>query len=190
MRALRRVALAALVAWLLAACAGAPPRDVATDAAIAPDAAFDVSGRLSARRASDGVAASFRWTHRPGEDDLVIATPLGQALATLSGRGGIVRLQTSDGRVEQASDWETLTAKALGAPIPVRGLAWWIRGFPHGDSAHTAEHDTARRVATLWQDGWQIDYEYDADAKRPARLRLRYPDVEVRLVVDAWSSEP
>lgn len=187
MEPMRRLLLGATVGWLAGACATPSTRQAAIETDIAADTSFEVSGRLSARHGSNGAAASFRWTHRPASDEFLISTPLGQALARLSGSAAVVRLETTDGRSEEAPDWEALTAKVLGAPIPVRGLAWWVRASPRAGSAHSAELDAARRVASLRQDGWEIVYEYDGDAKRPSRLRLRYPDVEIRLVLDSWS---
>jgi hypothetical protein len=42
-------------------------------------------------------------------------------------------------------------------------------------------------VALLRQDGWEIVYDYvDADSRRPLRVRVAYPDLEIRVVVDRW----
>lgn len=183
----RRRALAAAAAFALAGCAGLPPAS-RTGAAFAPlpDAAFEIAGRLSARHGSEGVAAGFRWRHGSGKDELLFSTPIGGALARLDGDATGVRLALADGRTAEDGDWEALTRRVLGAPLPVRGLAWWVRASPHPDSAFAAEADAAGRLLVLRQDGWQIVYAYrDAEA-RPMRVVLVYPDIELRLVVDAW----
>lgn len=174
--------------WLFVAVAGcvtAPPAERFGSTTVAPDAAFEASGRLTAKHGNEAAAANFRWTHAPGRDELTLATPLGSTLARLSGTAREVSLALPDGRGAQAPDWETLTANALGAPIPVRGLAFWVRASPHGASAHTVERDEAGRVAVLRQDGWEIVYGY-TDGKRPRTLRLSYPDTEIRLVLDSF----
>jgi len=118
----------------------------------------------------------------------MLSTPLGSTLARLEGSASSVRLDLPDGRVAEAPDWSSLTSQVLGAPIPVRGLAWWVRGAPHPGSAHTIERDASARASVLWQDGWEIVYSYaDGGGERPTRLRLTYPDTELRLVFDAWS---
>jgi len=62
---LRTPALAAC-ALFLGACATLPaPAPTMEPVA---DAAFDLSGRLSARRGAEGVAAHFTWEHAPGRD--------------------------------------------------------------------------------------------------------------------------
>ena len=188
-RAARSAAAFALAAFA-AACTVVPSvRQQQQGSIAAPDAPFELSGRLSARRGSEGAAASFRWTHEPDRDLLILSTPLGAALAQLEGSEGDVRLALADGRVAAASDWPALTTQVLGTPVPVRGLAWWVRGSPHPNAAHTAERDAQGRLVTLRQDGWEIVFDYAADSGRPSRLRLAYPDTEVRLVLDAWSAQ-
>lgn len=154
--------------------------------ASAGDRGFELAGRLSARHGNEAAAASFRWTHRSDRDELVLVTPFGQTLAKLDGNDVLVRLELPDGRVAQAPDWEALTANVLGAPIPLRGLSWWVRGVPHPGSAHSIERDADARAKVLHQDGWEIVYAYGGDGARPSRLRLAYPDVEIRLVLDSF----
>ena len=187
--ALARAALATLVA--LAGCADLPRKSESAAAdAVAIAAPFDAEGRLSARRGSDGVAGQFVWTHDGANDRIVLSTPLGQTIARLSGDATGVRVEASDGRVETASAWDALTARTLGFPLPVAGLAAWLRGLPRPDSPNSLERDGAGRPLLLVQDGWQIAYAYADDAAaRAARLTLRFPGgepIELRIVVDRW----
>lgn len=186
----RRHCLHAFAAILLTACATAPPVRRTAAPPSPSDEPFAVSGRLSARHGSEAAAANFRWTHRPGRDQFTLASPLGSTLAELDGTAAEVRLVLPDGRVIVAPDWEALTSKVLGAPIPVRGLAWWLRGIPHPGTPHQVERDSAARAALLRQDGWEIVLGYSESSDRPSRLRLAYPDTELRLAIDAWSDGP
>jgi len=181
----RRRAVVLALAATLAACATPPRGDVAAAAVAPADAPFELSGRLSARHGETGVAASFRWVHAPEADELLLATPFGQALARLSGGANGVVLELQDGGVARSGDWESLTREALGVPVPVRGLAWWVRGAPHPASAHAVERDTAGRASVLRQDGWEIVYGYRDEGAQPSRLVLTYPGIEVRLAVDS-----
>jgi outer membrane lipoprotein LolB len=160
---------------------GAPP---------APQASFDIAGRLSARHGDDALTANFRWRHASGRDELELASPLGQMVALLSGDASNVRLQTADGRVSTASDWSALTAQGLGWPLPVNGLAFWIQGAPRPGPAFSTEMGDDGRVALLRQNGWTIVYHAYTQAaaadSRPTRMTLSYPDVELRITVDNW----
>lgn len=185
----RATGVAALAAFV-AACATFPGERERIGVPV-DDAAFDAAGRLSARHRSEAAAANFRWAHRDTGDELVLATPLGQTVAELAGDAARVRLTFPDGRVTEATDWESLTANVLGAPIPVRGLAWWIRGAGHPGSRHTVERERGgTRTTLLRQDGWEIVYDYTGDSARPSRLRMTYPDTEIRVAVDSLTTLP
>jgi outer membrane lipoprotein LolB len=187
-RAARAAALRMLLvvpAFALAACATPPPR---MPGGMGPPLAetFEVSGRFSARRGDDGVAGQFVWSHGWQLDVLTLSAPTGQALARLTGDAERVRLEAPDGKTTEAADWEQLTATALGVPIPVRELAYWMRGIPRPGMPHQQEEDAHGRVSLLRQNGWEIVYGYAAGDSRPARVRLTYPEVDVRLALDDW----
>ncbi|MEP7205381.1 MAG: outer membrane lipoprotein LolB [Casimicrobiaceae bacterium] len=148
------------------------------------DRHFVAEGRLSARHGTDAASASFRWNHAPPRDALDLTTPMGQIVAQFSGDADAheARVQFADGRTMEAADFGTLTERALGFSLPVGGLAAWIRGGPHRATPFAAEVDDQGRVVLLRQDGWEIVFEYD-EAATPARLRMNYPGVEVRVAV-------
>lgn len=187
--AVRAAGIGCLLA--LAGCASLAPERSAEDVAFAvARPAFEVAGRLSVRRGSDALTANFHWRHEAERDELDLASPLGQTLARFYGTPGGVTLQMTDGRVEAASDWASLTARALDWPLPVGGLAFWIQGTPRAGAPFSVEPGTGGGPGVLRQDGWTIIYQAFAPdpegVSRPSRLSLSYPDVELRLAVDAW----
>ncbi|HXX86037.1 MAG TPA: lipoprotein insertase outer membrane protein LolB [Casimicrobiaceae bacterium] len=194
MRSLRGTAVRAAVvgcALALADCAGVgPERGSAPVAFAAARPAFELAGRLSLKRGGEALTANFRWQHTPGQDEIDLASPTGQTLARLYGAPGIASLQTADGRVETAVDWNALTARALEWSLPVEGLGFWIQGIPRPGAAFTVEPGAGTEPGVLRQDGWTIVYlafgQDENGVSRPARMVLSYPDVELRLAVDAW----
>ncbi len=178
---------------VLAGCASVPPVQPGRVPALDAGIPFTIEGRLSARRGAEGFSANFTWTHALPRDDLVVTTPLGQDVAQISGNTATARveLRTADGRRDEASDWSTLTERALGFALPVAGLGAWVRGVPHELTPYSIEPDARGRTAVLRQDGWEIVYGYGDDAtQKPARMRLTYADLEVRIVIDRWTMGP
>ena len=153
-------------------------------------AVFDAAGRLSVRHGADALTANFRWHHDGDHDELDLASPLGQTIARLSGGPEGVVLRTADGRLTTAADWSELTARALEWALPVGGLAFWIQGAPSPGAPFAVEPAAGGGPIVLRQGGWTIVYQaFAADpagVSRPARMTLSYPDVELRLAVDAW----
>jgi outer membrane lipoprotein LolB len=152
--------------------------------------AFEITGRLSLRHSSEALTANFRWQHQGEQDTVDLASPTGQTVARLSGAAGVATLQTADGRTETAADWNALMARALDWSLPVAGLAFWIQGVPRPGDPFTVESGAGREPGVLRQDGWTIVYlAFAADDQgvlRPTRMTLSYPDIELRLAVDAW----
>jgi outer membrane lipoprotein LolB len=184
-------AVAAAGAVVLCACAPAlTERPAPASTLAAPAAAFELTGRLSARRGNNALSANFRWTHDAQRDELDLSSPLGQTIARLSSDASGVRLQTPDGKVETAGDWAALTTRALGWPLPVEGLASWIQGVPRDGVPATVDRASDGMPAALRQDGWSVVYqafEPGGDgSSRPKRLTLDYAEVELRIAVDSW----
>ena len=185
LRAHRALAVSLVVALILAGCAGVPPGG--GNAPVLADRAFETEGRLTARHGNDAVTAHFRWVHAPPRDALELSTPLGQIVAELSGDSAAheAEVRLSDGRSLRAGDWATLTQRALGFPLPVAGLASWVRGGAHADGPYQSETDARGRTTLLRQDGWEIVFDYaDDSSETPMRMRMSYPDVEVRIALD------
>ena len=158
-------AACALLALLAAACASVDLR---------PDLSqleFELGGRLAANTRDESFTGAFHWRHAREGDELVIRTPLGQGVARLVRAGDAVALATAEGREYRAADAESLTERVLGFRLPLAGLADWVRGRPS---------------PALEARGWKIEYqEFDAE-RRPIRMRLTYPGIELRLAISEW----
>jgi len=179
----------AIVVVLAAGCATVAPSAVRSTNETA--AAFEASGRLSAKRGSEGVAAHFTWSHAPSSDRFDVSTPMGQIVARLSGDPSGVRIERPSEAPVAYPDWGALTREVFGVAIPVDGLASWIQAQPVAGPAFDLERDAAGRPLVLRQQGWEIVYAYAdaASAANPSRLVMRYPDsepIEVRIAVDRW----
>ena len=159
------------------------------EGATAVDAPFALQGRLSAKHGDRALAAHVDWRHAPPADDTIaLAAPMGQTLAVMTRGPDGVTIDEGNGRHGAAHSFDELTSTAFGVAIPVSGLAWWVRGVPHPGSPYRGQRDGGERLQTLDQDGWAIVYGYaDAAAALPRRVTLTYPDIELRLVIDAWN---
>ena len=181
--------LAALV--LLGGCATAPPLAPVTaplgDPARIADFAF--SGRLAVREGERGHYGNVRWTTHAGATEVLLASPLGQAVARLEAAPGNYRLTTSDGRVYRAANADGLTEQALGYRLPVEGLRWWLFARAAPGVAVPPRNGTDGLPEALEQAGWSIrfaNYVQAGGVAVPGRVVLVRGDLEIRLVVDQW----
>jgi outer membrane lipoprotein LolB len=157
---------AVLLAAFLAACAQVElkPPEGPVD--------FSLAGRIAARSGTEAFTGNISWRHVASGDELLISTPTGQGVAQIVRQGDAVVLKTAEGREYRAPDSESLTARVLGFPLPIEGLAQWVQGKPS---------------PALESRGWTIEYqEYDAQ-KRPTRMRVSNQGVELRLAISQWN---
>jgi outer membrane lipoprotein LolB len=172
-------ALAVAAALLAAACAELSTR------APGERVEFEFTARFAARYRDDAASGQLAWRHDAARDEVLISSPFGQGLARVTRRGALVTLVTADERRYSAADAEMLTEEVLGFRLPLGGLADWVRARPADGSPAQSSYAEDGRLVTLEQQGWRIDYlEYEGG--RPARLRLRYPGLELRLAISEW----
>ena len=153
--------------------------------------AFYLSGRVSVKYGAEAASGKITWQHDPAGDDLLFSTPLGQGVARIVRSDALARLTTSDQKVYQARDVETLTEEVLGWRLPLAGMADWVRGRAAAGAPAQTRLDGSRRLAELRQSGWLVEFlDYKSENGPPTLLRLSRQDMELRLVIDQWRAEP
>jgi outer membrane lipoprotein LolB len=168
-----------LAVLLLAACAQVDlkPPSGAVD--------FDLVGRIAARYSADAFTGNLSWRHAESGDDLIISTPFGQGVARIVREGEAVQLTTAENKSYRAPDAESLTERTLGFRLPLEGLADWVQGRPSPGSPAKVEKGDDGRPRLIEQRDWRIEYQ-EYEGSRPYRLRLTYPNVELRLAIMQW----
>jgi outer membrane lipoprotein LolB len=108
-------------------------------------------------------AAGFDLHGTPQEGELLLATPLGTTLATVSWSPGRAEMTQGD-QVTRRDSLSELSTDLGGTPVPVTALFAWLKG-------------QATEV-----DGWQADLSRHADGRITARRTQPLPAAELRLV--------
>jgi outer membrane biogenesis lipoprotein LolB len=163
---------AAALALLLGACAAIPESQPLPDLAAVP-AAFEMSGRLAVRQGERSDIAKLRWTHRPGADLWVIASPLGNEVARIESDAHGATLAQAGGGGARADSFGELTGRVLGIALDPATLARWL----HGGSTAAAPSD------------WTVTVEEAGGGGAVGiarRISARRGEVLVRLVVDEY----
>ena len=102
---------------------------------------------------------------------MLISTALGQGVARIVRDGEAITLTTAEPREYKAADVEALTEQVLGFRVPLAGLAQWVRGLP---------------APELEARGWKVEYQAHDEQRRPTRMRVTYPGLELRLAISKW----
>jgi outer membrane lipoprotein LolB len=192
----RRVGVALLLLTLLAGCVTRVERlPVGTSwearrAALQQRERFDFKGRVAVAAGQEGFNARLRWLQDGGRTRLSLDGPLGVGGAEVSLDGSSLSVTTSRGqRLDDDAARAELAAR-LGFEPPLRSLRYWVQGVPDPALPATEKLDAQRRLASLEQEGWSVEYATYRSAGAewlPERMTLRREAVRVRLLVDGWS---
>jgi outer membrane lipoprotein LolB len=162
------------VAFLLAACATAPPQPL-PQLTQAPQA-FEIAGRLAVRDGQRSDIAKLRWTRkRGGFDEWVISSPIGNEVARIESGPGGARLVAAGSDSTLTTSFSAVTEKYLGVPLDPDVLAGWIHGASTVDAPG----------------GWKVTLDETQRAGAidiAKRLTAARGDVVVRFVVDEYRS--
>jgi outer membrane lipoprotein LolB len=196
---LRLAALCVLALAALAGCKTLPPAappsasepwEVRRSALQSRDR-FEMSGRIGVAAAQEGFNAKLRWEQQGKRSDLALDGPLGVGGVRITADGESLNVINARGEQLDSEAARHEIQARLGFEPPISSLRYWVLGVP--DPARPAEEslDASSRLASLKQDGWQIDYTAYTDVQGqalPSRVTLTRENVRVRLVVDGWGS--
>ncbi len=156
-----------------------------------------LSGRLSVSYEHAGQPQSlqgkFSWRQRRDHTDIELYSPLGQTIARITIMPGVARLQQSNGSIREAGSVDALTEAALGWPLPVDGLRFWLQGFV-ADTDQGLHAVTPAGPASLHSDGWRLNYvSWQDGGGYPTPKRIDFTrdasrsPLALRIVIDGWN---
>ena len=197
---LMRKLLISTFTLLLAGCAGLGPQESVEGpgntedwkthkAHISEIDGWQISGKIGIQAPQDSGSGTLFWLQRQGYFDIRLSGPLGRGATRLTGRPDAVALEVAgQGRFEADSP-EALVESQLGWQLAVSHLLYWVRGLPAPDSRSRIALDPNGRLASLQQDGWDVQYlgytEEDGYTL-PNRIKLAGRDLKITLVVKDW----
>lgn len=170
---------------------------VETEEARSPD--FGLVGRVSVKGGKESFSGGVQWTHSGSRDEILLLTPIGQTLAQIQRSPEGVYLTTPGQQSYYAADVESLTEQVLGWRLPLKGLQYWVQSMYSPATAAAIDLDMQGKVVSIRQDGWEIEYSSYVPAsatqtaqgqfERPRLLLLKRNDLQIKLVIDAWSMD-
>ncbi|MBI2381475.1 MAG: outer membrane lipoprotein LolB [Gammaproteobacteria bacterium] len=183
---------------LLSACATAPRWQASPEALLRWEARaprleqlqhWSLDGRFGFKRNKDAFAASLSWTQGPEGYALELVGPLGQDIAHLQGQPGAHRIDLPGRPSQSGPDVEELLDDAIGYPLPLNKLGYWVRGLPAPGGADVRELDAQGRLARIEDDGWEVSflrYQRIGDRELPTRINLANRWFTLKFAILGW----
>jgi len=183
------------ILWL-AGCATQPPRAPQIQAwaerraALQQRGQFDLKARVAVAAAQEGFNARLRWQQQGTHSQLALDGPLGIGGAQVDLSDGALSVHTARGQELSDAAARDELAVRLGFAPPLQSLRYWVQGVPAPGMPADEVLDGQQRLASLRQDGWEIDYGGYSQVGGewlPERMTLRREGVRVRLLIDSWT---
>ena len=157
-------------------------------------AKFGLIGRVSVKDEKQGFSGGIHWHHTDTGDEILLLSPLGQAVAQIQRNTEGIRLTTSEQKVYYAADVGDLTKQVLGWHLPLMGLQYWVQSMNSPATIAAMDRDSDGRIVAIRQDDWEITYSSyfppeRLQTARPRVLVLNRGDLRIKLVIDQWKAD-
>jgi outer membrane lipoprotein LolB len=190
-----RFALILGLTLALAACAGIEQRPAGVwleerQALFAAHPVWSVSGRLSLSDGQRGGQLAFDWRASGEEHEVILRTVMGGRQWRLRFGPLDASLEGSDVDLLWGPDPDPLVEAAVGWPIPVRDLAWWIRGLAPPGADGRIRFSSDGSLSSAESPPWMLSFQrFDQteDGLMPSRLQADSAPYRVRMVLRDWN---
>ena len=160
------------------------------EAQLAKLQAWILHGSVFIRHENRTWSFRLRWEQAgSGQYQIHLFGPMGGGVGHLQGTPQLTVFTDAEGKSVQADDAESLLAREVGWQLPLVGLQSWLKGMPIAAVATQRQFDFARRLQTLHQQGWTIQYKRYSLVDRlqlPSRIDMQRAGWTVRMVVAEW----
>ena len=191
-----RLALAALLALVLSACAtrGVQELPVLTDwptrqAVLGDLELWALRGRIGVRTPDEASSGSLSWQQRGRRFEAEIDGPLGVGGVRMAGDARQVTLSGSRIDTVTVVDPESELWRQTGLRVPVAGLRYWLLGIPIPGVPAMLDFGDDALPSEIRQSGWTIRYtEYRRWTLNalPRRMIAESGDTVLTVIVRDW----
>ena len=153
---------------------------------------WQIKGKIGVRTIDDGGSAYMDWSQSFDSFYILLSGPLGQGSTIISGNPYGARLENSEGTYISDSP-EQLVQEHTGWAIPIHQLLYWVKGIPAPHGKSTKTHNTYGTLATLSQNGWDLQFDrYGTamDTLLPQKIKITKGDLKVTLIIKEWLPLP
>ena len=138
-----------------------------------------LDGKLGVKAQANSGNLSISWEQNNEAYEIGLYGPLGVTVAEVSGDADGAILTLPDHPPLRASSPEALVQEAMGYPLPVSPMRFWVRGMPAPGEFFEATADGFRQL------GWQVTIR-QRDIWGPVKIQIQRPEVRLLLVVKTW----
>lgn len=155
---------------------------------------WTIKGKVGVRSPEENGSANLNWQQQAATSYRInLSGPLGAGATVITGSPAGVSLKSGSEPPLQAPTAAQLTMQALGWPLPVDEMVYWVRGLAAPGPAAGEQRDAAGQLQSLQQSGWRLvfsGYESRGPYVLPTRIIGETTGaagpVKVTLVIKEW----
>lgn len=153
---------------------------------------WSLLGKIGIRTKDESITAAInKWdqTNEQFEIDLS-STFFGLGSSKLIGNEHFLIIYESGEEPISSNEPELLVESALGIPLPIAHLTYWIKALPAQNIAHKLKFNDQGLPDSLRQDNWSIqfsDYHLDKKLPLPGKIKLQRDNIRIVLAVKEWN---
>lgn len=179
---------------------GSPSEPAPTDQQLWPDLAgrlealqtWELIGKIGIRTPEDSVTAAIhQWTQVDNFFNIKLSsTFFGLGATTITGNEQQVVLSESGEEPRTSNRPNQLIHEALGIPLPLTLLPYWIKGLPVPDTPYDIDFNALGIPSSLTQLGWRLEFDrhhWHAGLPLPGKIRLRQGETTITLAIKQWT---
>jgi len=160
--------------------------------ALLEQSSWRLMGKVGIRTPEESVTAAIHnWTQ---VDDIykieLSSTFFGIGASSISGNAYLIELIQSGEEPIISDQPNLLIEEALGIPLPVTFLPYWIKALPVPETVYETTLNEQGLPASMTQLGWQIEfskYSLIDTLPLPGKIKLRSEHSSITLAIKEWS---
>lgn len=148
-------------------------------------------GKIGVRTPDQSMSAAInQWVQTRELFDIQLSsTFFGLGNSRLIGNPVFITLLEAGEDPVSSDQPEDLLNKALGFPMPITALPYWLKGLPLPDQHFSAQYYANGLPKSMEQSNWSLsfdDYQLDQALPLPGKIKLVQGDARITLVIKEW----
>lgn len=148
-------------------------------------------GKIGVRTPDQSMSAAINhWVQNRELFDIQLSsTFFGLGNSRLVGNPVFITLIEAGEEPVSSDQPDDLLNKALGFPMPITALPYWLKGLPLPDQHFSAEYYANGLPKSMEQSNWSLsfdDYQLDQALPLPGKIKLVQGESRITLVIKEW----
>lgn len=153
---------------------------------------WSLFGKLGIRTPQDSLTAAInKWDQVDDQFEIDLSsTFFGLGSSKLFGNANFLIIYKSGEEPISSFEPDALMESALGIPLPMSYLPFWIKALPANGSTYKQTFNHQGLPESLVQDGWTLsfsNYHFEHKLPLPGKIKIQRDNIRIILAVKEWS---